>query len=44
MRQYDLTVAGSVWLQSTSVATYGGNRPFPGGTYKTVVLAECVAQ
>jgi len=44
MRQYDLTVAGAVWLQSTSVAVYGGNRAFPGGTYKAVVLAECVAQ
>ena len=44
MRQYDLTVAGAVWLQSTSVAVYGGNRAFPGGTYKSVVLAECVAQ
>ena len=44
MRQYDLTVVGAVWLQSTSVATYGGNRAFPGGTYKSVVLAQCVAQ
>ena len=44
MRSYSLTVAGSVWLQSTSVAVYGGNRAFPGGAYKAVVLAECVAQ
>tara|TARA_R110001632_G_scaffold210134_1_gene335063 strand:+ start:72 stop:569 length:498 start_codon:yes stop_codon:yes gene_type:complete len=44
MRQYGLSVAGSVWLQSTSVAVYGGNRAFPGGAYKAVVLAECVAQ
>ncbi len=44
MRQYGLSVAGSVWIQSTSVAVYGGNRAFPGGTYKAVVLAECVAQ
>jgi len=44
MRQYGLSVAGSVWIQSTSVATYGGNRAFPGGTYKAVVVAECVAQ
>jgi len=44
MRQYALSVAGSVWLQSTSVAVYGGNRAFPGGAYKAVVLAECVAQ
>ena len=44
MRQYGLSVAGSVWFQSTSVAVYGGNRAFPGGAYKSVVLAECVAQ
>ena len=44
MRQYGLSVAGSVWIQSTSVAVYGGNRAFPGGSYKAVVLAECVAQ
>jgi hypothetical protein len=43
-RQYALSVAGSVWLQSTSIAVYGGNRAFPGGAYKSVVLAECVAQ
>ena len=44
MRTYTLTVAGSLWLQSTSIAVYGGNRAFPGGTYRAVVLAECVAQ
>ena len=44
MRSYPLIVAGAVWIQSTSVAVYGGNRAFPGGSYKAVVLAECVAQ
>ena len=44
LRQYALSVAGSVWLQSTSIAVYGGNRAFPGGAYKSIVLAECVAQ
>ncbi len=44
MRQYGLSVAGSVWIEATSVAVYGGNRAFPGGAYKAVVLAECVAQ
>ena len=44
MRSYPLSVAGSAWFQSTSVAVYGGNRAFPGGAYKAVVLAECVAQ
>ena len=44
MRSYPLSVAGSVWIEATSVAVYGGNRAFPGGAYKAVVLAECVAQ
>ena len=44
MRSYPLSVAGSVWIEATSVAVYGGNRAFPGGSYKAVVLAECVAQ
>ena len=44
MRQYGLSVAGSVWIEATSVAVYGGSRAFPGGSYKAVVLAECVAQ
>ena len=44
MRSYPLSVAGSVWLQATSIAVYCGNRAFPGGAYKAVVLAECVAQ
>jgi hypothetical protein len=46
MRQYALAFAGAVWIKSTSIATYGGggNKAFPGGAYKAVVLAECIAQ
>ena len=46
MRQYALSIAGTTWIQSTSIATYGGgqNKAFPGGSYKAVVLAQCVAQ
>ena len=46
MRQYPLTVAGTTWFKSTSVATYGGgqNKAFPGGSYTAVVVAECIAQ
>ena len=45
-RQYALTIAGTTWFKSTSVATYGGGqaKAFPGGAYKAVVLAECIAQ
>ena len=46
MRQYALTIAGTTWFDATSIATYGGgqNKAFPGGEYKAVVLAQCVAQ
>jgi hypothetical protein len=42
--EFDLTVAGSVWFQSTSQAEYGVDKSFPGGTYRAVVLAECIAK
>jgi len=42
--QFDLTVAGSLWLKTTSVATNGGDKAFPGGTYRSVVVAECIAK
>lgn len=42
--QFDLTEAGSVWFQTDVSATYGGGKPFPGGNYKAVVVAECIAK
>jgi len=42
--QFDLTVAGSVWLKTSSVATNGGDKAFPGGTYRSIVVAECIAK
>lgn len=42
--QYDLTVAGSLWLKTSSVATNGGDKAFPGGTYRSIVVAECIAK
>jgi hypothetical protein len=42
--QYDLTATGSTWFKSTSVATYGGNKAFPGGAYSATVEAKCIAQ
>ena len=46
MRIYPLTIAGATWFSVASVATYGGGqqKPFPGGSYTAVVIAECVAQ
>lgn len=41
--EYNLTVAGSTWFESQSEAEYGYGKSFAGGTYKAVVVAECVA-
>jgi hypothetical protein len=42
--KYDLTVTGSTWFETESVATLGGSRAFPGGNYTSVVSAECIAK
>ena len=42
--QYDLTVAGSTWFKTSSTAVNGGNKAFPGGEYRAVVEAECIAK
>lgn len=42
--EYDLTVAGSTWFKVTSNVTYGVDKSLPGGTYKAMVNAECVAK
>lgn len=42
--EIDLSVAGTVWFKANSTASYGYNKALPGGTYKAVVTAECVAQ
>jgi len=42
--EFDLTVAGSTWFNVTSVAEYGYDRAFPGGTYRAIVQAECIAK
>ena len=43
-REYDLTATGSTWFKIESTATNGGNKAFTPGTYRSVVLAECIAQ
>lgn len=42
--EYDLTLAGSTWFKTSSTAVYGGNKAFPGGTYRALVVAECIAK
>jgi len=40
---FKLTLAGSTWFKTSSTATYGVGKSFPGGTYTAVVKAECIA-
>lgn len=42
--EFDLTIAGSVWFKIESLAKYGYDKSFPGGTYRASVLAECIAK
>jgi hypothetical protein len=44
-REYVLSATGTTWFAVSSTATYGGGsmKAFPGGTYRAVVVAECVA-
>ena len=46
MRIYALTKAGATWFSVASVAVYGGGqqKPFPDGSYTSIVVAECIAQ
>jgi len=41
---YDLTATGSTWFKTSSTATMGGSKAFPGGNYTALVVAECIAQ
>ena len=45
-REYALSATGATWFAVSSTAAYGGgsNKAFPGGTYRAVVVAECIAQ
>jgi hypothetical protein len=43
-REYDLTATGSTWFKINSSAVNGGNKAFPGGTYRAVAQAECIAK
>lgn len=41
--EIELTVAGSTWFDVTSSADYGVGKALPGGTYRALVSAECIA-
>lgn len=42
--RYEMSATGSVWFKTSSIATMGGNKAFPGGNYTALVLAECIAK
>lgn len=42
--EYDLHTAGSTWFEVTSTAAYGYGKALPGGTYRAIVQAECIAR
>ena len=42
--KYELTATGSVWFKTSSTATMGGNKAFPGGNYTALVTVECIAK
>lgn len=41
--EFDLTVAGTVWFKAESAVSYGYNKSLPGGRYRAIVVAECIA-
>ena len=41
--EFDLTVAGTVWFKAESRVEYGYGKSLPGGAYKAVIIAECIA-
>lgn len=41
--EFDLHTAGTTWFKVTSKAEYGYNKSFPGGQYRAIVMAECIA-
>ena len=43
-KEFELSIAGSTWFKIESTAEYGYGKAFAGGTYRAVVVAECIAQ
>ena len=43
MTEVDLTIAGSTWFKISSEADYGYQKALPGGTYTSIVEANCIA-
>ena len=41
--EFNLTLAGTTWFKATSIAEYGYGKALPAGTYRAVIVAECIA-
>ena len=41
--EFDMHTAGTTWFKVTSKAEYGYGKPYPAGTYRAIVMAECIA-
>jgi len=41
--EVDLSIAGSTWFKVSSEADYGYQKALPGGTYTSIVEANCIA-
>ncbi len=41
--EFNMHTAGTTWFKVTSKAEYGYGRPYPAGTYRAIVMAECIA-
>lgn len=44
MDRYEMTATGSTWFKTSSTATMGGNKAFPGGNYTALVEVQCIAK
>lgn len=42
--EFALHTAGTTWFEISSSVDYGYGKSFPGGTYRAVVVAECIAK
>ncbi|MGB2376142.1 MAG: hypothetical protein ACPH55_00490 [Luminiphilus sp.] len=41
--EFDMHTAGTTWFKITSKAEYGYGKVYPQGTYRAIVMAECIA-
>ena len=41
--EFNMHTAGTTWFKVTSKAEYGYGKPYPAGTYRAIVMAECIA-